>query len=259
MSTADVHGLIDEVVRSGSRLSEAVAGRTDAEFRAPSRLEGWTRGRVLAHVAHAADAYVWLLRRARTGVEPGPRRDGAALAQATEDTAALPAVELLAEVRGCLARFTAEAQAMPAEAWTGMVRALAGWRHPAWFTLRRCLRELETHHLDLGLGYRTADWPAAYVSWALDDTLAALKAQGFAVSSVEAVDLGRSWEVCTDGPAIAGPGHALLGWLSGRTSAVGLVSDHPSTALPCPPAWPQPPVPGWGMARDGGSALNQIA
>ncbi|ANP57106.1 hypothetical protein AVL59_41090 [Streptomyces griseochromogenes] len=241
-----MHGLIDDIVRSSGRLTRAVTDRTDTELRAPSRLERWTRGHVLAHVAHSADAYVWLLRLARTGAEPGPRTDAAAMARATEETAALPAAELVAEVRGCLERFAAEARDMPAAAWQSMVAALAGWRHPAWFTLRRCLRELETHHLDLGVGYRTADWPTAYVSWALDDTLSAFKAQGFAASSVEAVDLGRSWQVGTEGPAIAGPGHTLLGWLSGRTSAAGLVSDRPPTALPRRPVWPQPPSPGWG-------------
>lgn len=205
-------------------------------------------------MAHSADAYVWLLRLARTGTEPGPRADAATLARAVEESAALPAAELVSEVRGFLARFAAETRDMPATAWGGMVTALAGWRHPAWFTLRRCLRELETHHLDLDVGYRTTDWPATYVSWALDDTLATLKAQDFAVSSVEAVDLGRSWKVGTDGPAITGPGHALLGWLSGRTSAAGLVSDQPPTALPRLPAWPQPPSPGWGRAGEGGNA-----
>ncbi|MGD3106149.1 maleylpyruvate isomerase N-terminal domain-containing protein [Streptomyces sp. YGL11-2] len=152
MSTADIHDLIDDVVRSSSRLTRAVAGRTDAELRAPSQREGRTRGHVLAHVAHSADAYVWLLCLARTGAEPGPRGDAAALARAMAETAALPAVELVAEVRGCLERFVAEAREMPAAAWDGMVTALAGWRHPAWYTLRRCLRELETHHLDLDVG-----------------------------------------------------------------------------------------------------------
>lgn len=47
---------------------------------------------------------------------------------------------------------------MPAERWNTLVSALAGWRHPAWFTLHCCRRELETHHVDLNLGYTTACW-----------------------------------------------------------------------------------------------------
>ncbi|MFD1933471.1 hypothetical protein ACFSKW_18600 [Nonomuraea mangrovi] len=108
--------------------------------------------------------------------------------------------------------------------------------------LYRCWREVETHHVDLDAGYRTADWPAAYVSWALDDTLTSLAARSFPVGRVEAVDLGRSWTVSPTGPAVAGSGHALLGWLSWRAPCAPPAVGGP---LPEPPAWPLPPAPGW--------------
>ncbi|MER6950865.1 hypothetical protein ABT294_43305 [Nonomuraea sp. NPDC000554] len=146
------------------------------------------------------------------------------------------------DVRTRLARLTEAATSMPAEAWDNRVTALAGWPHPAWYTLHRCWRELETHHVDLDVGYRTTDWPAAYVTWALGDTCAALAARGFPLARAVAVDLGRSWTPSPAGVAVAGPGHALLGWLSGRSTGAPLTADCP---LPDPPAWPLPPAHGW--------------
>ncbi|MFC9927525.1 maleylpyruvate isomerase family mycothiol-dependent enzyme [Streptomyces sp. NPDC127190] len=242
--------LLAEAERSAARLVRAAAGLTAAELRAPTALAPWTRGHLLAHVAHSADAYVWLLRLAHTGRAPGPRADAAALAAGVERDAVLPPGDLTARLRESLDRFAAEAHALPAPAWNRLVPALAGWRHPARYLLLRCLRELETHHLDLGTGYTTADWPDPYVVRALDDTLATLRAQGFPIDSAEAVDLGRRWSVSADGPSVAGTGHQLLGWLAGRTSAHALTVDGPARALPDPPVWPQPPLPGWGRVGD---------
>ncbi|MGW3204733.1 maleylpyruvate isomerase family mycothiol-dependent enzyme [Streptomyces sp. NPDC001135] len=242
---------VEDVVRSGGRLVRAAAGLSDAGLRAASGLPGWTRGHVLAHVVHSVDAYVWLLRLARTGRAPGPRADAAALSAAVERDAALSADGLATRLRAALDRFAAQARTMPAPAWDLLVPALAGWRHPAWYLLLRCLRELETHHLDLGVGHGTERWPGRYVSWALDDTLATLRAQGFPLASVAADDLGRRWSVAADGPSVAGSGHQVLGWLSGRTPAGALTADRPAHLLPRPPAWPQPPLPGWGRVNDG--------
>ncbi|WP_230687307.1 maleylpyruvate isomerase family mycothiol-dependent enzyme [Catellatospora vulcania] len=238
---------VDDIIQSIARFTRAAAALTDTDVQAPSRLPRWTRGHVLAHVTSSADAYSRLLCQARTDHRGSHRAaDVAALARAVEEGAVLPAAELAGQVRSSLDGFAQAARTMPTDAWKVMVTAMAGWRHPAWYTLRRCLRELETHHLDLDVGYRTSDWPTGYVAWALGDTLAALKARSFPLASAEATDLGLTWDMSADGPALAGPGHALLGWLTGRAPADGLVSDRPPTALPMPPAWPQPPVPGWG-------------
>ncbi|MGW5460185.1 maleylpyruvate isomerase N-terminal domain-containing protein [Streptomyces sp. NPDC003996] len=51
-------GRIEDVVRSGDRPVRAAAGLSGTELRARSGLPGWTRGQVLAHVAHSVDTYV---------------------------------------------------------------------------------------------------------------------------------------------------------------------------------------------------------
>ncbi|MFJ7906946.1 maleylpyruvate isomerase family mycothiol-dependent enzyme [Kitasatospora sp. NPDC096204] len=240
---AGAAALLAEVRASGARVLATTGALTDRQAREPSALPGWSRAHVLTHLARSADAYRRLLTVAGTGGEPGPRADAAALDRAPHEGAGRGAAELVADLRAGLDGMSAAAQAMPAERWSTPVKALAGWRHPAWFTLYRAWRELETHHVDLDLGYSTADWPTGYVTWALDGTAATLAAHGFPVARLTATDLGREWPSAEAGPTVSGPGHALLAWLSGRGPATALRADGP---LPVPPAWPRPPVPGWG-------------
>ncbi|MGV9629053.1 maleylpyruvate isomerase family mycothiol-dependent enzyme [Streptomyces sp. NPDC003487] len=239
----DTGQLVARVRESAARLTLSLGALTDARARRPSTLPGWSRAHVLTHLARSADAYVWLLSLARTGREPGPRADAAALDRALRAGAGRDAAALAADLRNSLDRLFDAAAALPAHRWPTLVSALAGWRHPAWFTLYRAWRELETHHVDLDLGYSPADWPPDYVTWALEQTVAALSARDFPVAHLHATDLGHSWALAPAGPAVAGPGHALLAWLSGRSPGTDLRSDG---SLPVPPPWPLPPVPGWG-------------
>lgn len=228
---------------SGARVVGAVCGMSERAGREPSALPGWSRAHVVGHLIQSADAYLWLLAVARDGAEPGPRADRARMARELEDLAGRPIGELAVDLDDRLDRLGHDARAMPVHRWGKLVQSLAGWRHPAWYVLYRCLRELETHHLDLDVGYRTEDWPADYVAWTLEDTLSTLAAREFPIARVEAVDLGRSWVVsgAQAAPVVSGAGHEVLGWLSGRRSGGGLSRQ----ALPSPPAWPMPPAPGW--------------
>ncbi|GAB7187304.1 mycothiol maleylpyruvate isomerase N-terminal domain-containing protein [Kitasatospora sp. Ki12] len=244
-SRAELAVLLDEVRASAGRLVATVGSLTDRQAGEPSALPGWSRAHVVTHLARGADAYRWLLALARTGAEPGPRADAVALDRALREGAERGAAALVEDLRVSLDGLFEEAAAVPAERWATLVPALAGWRHPAWFTLHRAWREVETHHvdLDLDLGQGTAGWPAGYVAWALDATAATLAARGFPVARLEATDLGRSWSLGEAGPVVRGPGHVLLAWLAGRGPAPQTGTGEP---LPVPPVWPLPPVPGWG-------------
>ena len=44
---------------------------------------------------------------------------------------------------------------------------MRGNTHPAWYTLWRRLTEVELHHVDLGVGYRPADWPEPFAAQGL--------------------------------------------------------------------------------------------
>ncbi|WP_225832464.1 maleylpyruvate isomerase family mycothiol-dependent enzyme [Streptomyces sp. NK08204] len=239
---ADIGLLLDDLRACAARLGGTLDTLGDRQARGPCALPGWSRAHVITHLARSADAYGWLLALARTGTAPGPRADAAALDRALREGAERDAAGLVADLGRSLDRLFEEAAAMPDDRWPTLVSALAGWRHPAWYTLHRARRELETHHVDLALGYTAADWPDGYVTWALDETVAALSVRGFPVARLEASDLGRAWTLGPSGPTVTGPGHALLAWLTGRGPDTPLVSDRP---LPAPPRWPQPPVPGW--------------
>lgn len=79
----------------------------------------------------------------------------------------------------------------------------AGWPHPELLG-RDCygtreepahrLREVERHHVDLGLEYTSADWPQEYVAWDLPQLLATVPQRWGSLSSQ----------------------HRLLAWLAGR-------------------------------------------
>ncbi|MFD9128046.1 maleylpyruvate isomerase family mycothiol-dependent enzyme, partial [Kitasatospora sp. NPDC059571] len=226
--------LLDDVRASAERLRDTLDALTDAQARQPSLLTGWSRGHVITHLARSADVYRWLLALARTGTEPEPRADAAGLDRALREGAGRAAADLTADLCRSLDGLIGDAAALPAERRTVLVTALAGWRHPAWYTLHRARRELESHHVDLDLGYAATDWPAGYVRRTLDETIAALTARGFPVARIEAADLGRAWAPARTGPAVTGPGHALLAWLAGRGRDAHLRVDGPDP-LPTPP------------------------
>ncbi|MEU4117122.1 maleylpyruvate isomerase family mycothiol-dependent enzyme [Kitasatospora sp. NPDC028055] len=246
----DFDWLLVEVRASAARLCADLASLTDRQAREPSLLPGWSRGHVLTHLARSADAYRWMLALARTGSAPGPRADAAELDRRLREGAGRAAGALVDDLRDGLDGLLRDAAQLPAGRRNVLVPALAGWRHPAWYLLWRAWRELEVHAVDLGLGRGPADWPAAFVRAALAETAAASAVRSVPLARVEAEDLGRSWEIGGAGPVVSGPGHALLAWLAGRGPLTGLLTGlRVDGGLPAPevlPAWPLPPVPGWG-------------
>ncbi|MFI6938739.1 maleylpyruvate isomerase family mycothiol-dependent enzyme [Streptomyces sp. NPDC050418] len=219
---------------SAARLTAAVRSLDERELNAPARLDGWTRAFGIAHITQALGAYIRLLRSAAR--DDGPTT--AAYHRAVEESAARPGRVLLAELAEGAEQFLALARTLDERAWEREVTSSGGWRHSARYTLLRCLRELETHHTDLDLGYESAKWPLPYVHWALDDTFTTLRTRDFPLAAAVATDLGVRWELAGSGPVAEAPGPQLLAWLAGR----GLSGALTDQSLPLPPPWPQPPV-----------------
>lgn len=222
---------------ASERLMTTAAKLTDQDLREPSRLPGWTRGHVLAHLVRNADSCWNLLEWARTGAEIPQYPSDEARDAGIEANAGRPITELRAELRIAVERFALQAGTMPEPAWQHTIKARAGWSHPTWYVLRRRWRELEAHHLDLDFGYTHIDWPLTYVRWELTETLAAIRLDGgLAAGRVRATDLDVDVDL-GDGPEISGSGNELLGWLTGRGGAA-------SDGWPTPPSWPMP-APRW--------------
>ncbi len=156
------------------RLLATSSGVDEAIARGPSRLPGWSVGHVLAHLARNAEGFVVRMEGALEGREvpryPGGRE------QRNRDIEAgsrRPARDLDAELGAWCFRLE--------EVWARCVRAgwphsnlLAGDRFPTTGSPARRLREVEVHHVDLGLGYEVEDWPDEYVAWELGESLARL-------------------------------------------------------------------------------------
>jgi maleylpyruvate isomerase len=226
--------VLAEIDAASERLTATAARLGDDDLREPSRLAGWSRGHVLAHLIRNADGVWNMLEWARTGVPHPQYPSNEARDAGIEASAGRPVEELRTELRISIERFALQARTLPEAVWATSVRARSGWAHPAWYTLHRRWREIEAHHADLDFGYSYADWSPEYVRWELSDTLASLRLDGgLAVARLRATDLGID-EHLGEGPQVSGTGRELIGWLTGRGDGTALAAD----ALPIPPTWP---------------------
>jgi maleylpyruvate isomerase len=235
----DVDMLMDDVEAATERLIGSAAALDDHGVHAPSSLPGWTRGHVIAHLARSADSMTNLLVWARTGVETPQYANAAARDAGIADGAPRDAAEQIADLRDTARRFAETARAMPAAAWAAEVRSFNGDAHPGWFTLVRRWCEVEIHHVDLGTGYSTGDWSAAFAGRLLDYTADRWTLLGKApVAVLRDTGTGREWRFAAGGepPEVAGPGPALAAWVVGRSAGSGLASTP--GPLPDPPSWP---------------------
>jgi len=182
----------------GIRVADAallttLEGLDDATARRASRLPGWSVGHVLTHVARNADSVVRRLEGTAAGVLVdqyigGPEGRAAEI----EAGAARPAEELVADVTATCAAVQQAVEAMPDDAWSGVSRTVGGQLRTAAQVVFSRWRELEVHHVDLGLGYGLEQWPE---------------------------DLARRWlgDLLPDLPDRAGP-QQLLAWCLGRAA-----------------------------------------
>jgi maleylpyruvate isomerase len=182
---------------SHRRLLVAIADLSDDDARSDSRLPGWTVGHVLTHLARNADSLVRRMDGAARG-EVVDQYEGGAEGRAAELEAGAgrPAADLVADVRATAEAAERACAELPHEAWDRLGRSPGGQLHSMRRVLTGRIREVELHHVDLGLGYEPADWPETFARAELDAAL---------WNMVEHAD-----------PRI------LLGWLSGRGRAPDL-------------------------------------
>ena len=234
--TAPDYSLADSLAAaagSAERLLLTVERMAPEQVSEPSALPGWTRGHVLAHIARNADGLGNLLRGARTSqpipMYPSPEsRD-----RGIRDGAKRPLEDQLADLRASGLRFTAATQAMPDAAWAVEVPHRTG-PFPAFTVPLKRVAEVEYHHVDLGLDYTPAQWPAAFVAQQLaaltdryrdDAGLPPLLLRDSATGADHPLGRGDRPPLRLDAPA-----WALVAWLSGRSDGSGL--GVPAADLP---------------------------
>jgi maleylpyruvate isomerase len=203
------------------RLLTAAAKLDNASVAEPSRLPGWSRGHVLAHLARNADALVNVLE-GRPMYVSGDARD-----TDIERDAPRPLDAQLADGRESAAHFQ-EAAAVPAD-WSRTVELRNGVTDSASRVPFRRWVEVELHHVDLGIGYELEDLPEEFVEREIE-----FLADRFAghpdVPPTRITDSSRAWRTGRDTEGapevtVTGPAPALLGWLAGRRDGADLTVD----------------------------------
>ncbi|MDG9715205.1 maleylpyruvate isomerase family mycothiol-dependent enzyme [Streptomyces sp. DH24] len=210
------------------RLLTAVGKLDNAAVTEPSRLPGWTRGHVLAHLARNADALVNVM-------EGRPMYASAEARDADIERDAPRALDVqLADVRDSAARFQ-DAAAVPSD-WSRTVELRNGVTDAAARVPFRRWVEVELHHVDLGIGYELDDLPAEFAQ--RETEFLADRFTGHPdVPPTRLTDGTHAWRTGreADEPQITVTGSPadLLGWLAGRRDGSGLtVAGGSLPALP---------------------------
>ena len=227
--------MLSEIAAATDRLTSGCASLTDDQARRPSLLPGWSRGHVLNHLALQAPALERLLDWARTGTETLQYPNRAERDRAIEDGAARPAAVLVEAVNTAAHQLRRAMEAMPQAAWRATVRPITGEVCPAERVQLIRLRELEVHHVDLGLGYGFNDIPRPVLDLILADVAGSLAQRADMPDLLLRDPEGRTvHRFGAGGPTLTMSRADALAWLSGR--AVPPSFAH-SADLPRIPNW----------------------
>ncbi|WP_405482116.1 maleylpyruvate isomerase family mycothiol-dependent enzyme [Streptomyces sp. NBC_00009] len=203
------------------RLLTAVGTLDNAAVAESSRLPGWTRGHVLAHLARNADALANVLA-GRPMYPSAEARDADIERDAPRDLR-----EQLEDLRTSAAGFEAQAE-VPAD-WARTVELRNGVKDSASRIPFRRWVEVDLHHVDLGIGYDLEDLPAEFVEREIDFLAERFAGHPDMPSTGLKSDGGQVWTTgggAGTGPVgVAGPAPELLGWLSGRRDGSGLTVE----------------------------------
>ncbi|MFG2569768.1 maleylpyruvate isomerase family mycothiol-dependent enzyme [Streptomyces sp. NPDC048567] len=203
------------------RLLGATGKLDDAALSEPSRLPGWSRGHVIAHLSRNADALANVLRGLPMYADSETRdRD-------IERDASRSQEQQLADLTASAARFM-EAAAEPAD-WSRTVTLRNGVTDSAARMPFRRRGEVELHHVDLGVGYELEDLPEEFTAREIDFLAERFGRHPEVVSTAVVDDTGRVWTTgggAEGGPvAVRGTAPELLGWLSGRRDGSSLTVE----------------------------------
>src|SRR3954447_24305498 len=162
---------IEAALAGHQEVLSAATGLDGRALREPSLLPGWSRARVLAHLAHKSRSHVQVFAGARAGEvrsqypEGQPAADAEVLAWSE-----LPAEDLRRRLADSFSALESAWAELPDDAWTRIGISSAGERSMTEF-VHRHMRDVFVHHVDLDVGYRPADWPGTFVGTELPKRL----------------------------------------------------------------------------------------
>ncbi|MER5768442.1 maleylpyruvate isomerase family mycothiol-dependent enzyme [Streptomyces sp. NPDC001985] len=224
---------LESVRTATERLLTAVAGLDSARLAGPSRLPGWSRGHVLAHVSRNADAIARVLQGRPMYASAAAREEE------IEQGAARPLDVQLADLLDSDARLRA-VSALPAD-WNRTLTLRNGVTDTAARVPFRRLVEVELHHVDLDIGYELEDLPRDFLLREIA-FLTARFAGHPEVPPVRLVAPGEPDDWFTGGATgdpvtVSGTPAALVGWLAGRGFGAepAIRTGAPEAGLPALP------------------------
>jgi len=230
------------VRRANVALHEIVSEMTEADMRGPSRLDGWTRGHVVSHLARNADGLVNLLSWARTGIEhPMYASTVDREADIEEGTHRLAWVQQ-EDLWAAHQRFGQAADGLAPADWSAHVTDRRGEPIVASLVPWMRLTEVLVHQVDLDLG-ADFDRVAELVGPQAEPFIEYVVTRYENRTDVPAVRLSvelpggdeRIWTLGSgdeDASDVHGSVAATAAWLTGREVPAGLVGDVPRL-----PAW----------------------
>jgi maleylpyruvate isomerase len=227
--------LLDQllVVRHGTAWFRRQVGLlADGELDEPSLLPGWSRRHVLAHVGYNARALTRLVDWANTGVENPMYRSPEDRADEIGRGATQPPRALRHLTEHAAITLDVAWRDTPDAAWSAVVRTAQGRTVPLTETVWMRNREVWLHAIDLNNGAGLRDVPRHVLGRLLTDITSfwARSAVGNGLRVIVADAPTLNWG--SGEVVVAGDLPAVVGWASGRTSA--LLDEGRAVA---PPRW----------------------
>jgi maleylpyruvate isomerase len=231
--------------RGQAYWARALSELPDDSFDEPSRVPGWSRRHVVAHVGFHARAVARLVEWARTGI-PNPMY-GSDVQRAEEISfgATLPVEALRHLAAHAAVHLDVEWRDLPERAWATEVRLDDGRLVPVSETVWVRTREVWLRAVDLRVGASVRDFPAALHDLLLDDLRSVAERRGSSAARrviLEPVDRQASWTIGGSAAAegvepliVRGTAADLVGWGTGRSSRGVMLAGGGEP--PAVPAW----------------------
>lgn len=215
--SAPLETLRKRMQEATQRLLGDTIGISDDDWYGPSRLPGWSRANVAAHLSANAEALADLVEAARYGrsvplyVDDESRREG------VERGSSRTGLELQIDLDTSAGRLDGALEAV--EDWSAPVELRGRTLTLAQLPMAR-LSEVVVHHLDLDCGFELSRVEPGAARWLLhwalqwhghDDDLPPVSVQS---ASGVVADVGEGDERRT----VSGPDASLWAWLMGRSS-----------------------------------------
>ncbi|MDF2506184.1 MAG: maleylpyruvate isomerase [Microbacterium sp.] len=216
----------------------------DDEFDGPSRVPGWTRRQLIAHVGFHARALARLVEWARTGVERRMYDSPEQRAEEIDFGATLPTEALRNLCAHAAVHLNVEWRDLPEASWRSEVRTAGGRLVPATETVWMRTREVWIHAVDLDNGGRVTDFPPELVDALLEDLVRVWRWKirvGDRDVILEPVDRAQRHRVQIEGDRgdpliVRGTAADLVTWGTGRGDKN--VSTPEGDRPPPAPGWP---------------------